>query len=229
MTGPAAFSEIPFEGQRTTPDTRMCGAAALCMVYRSFGLACEQAEVWEAVARGPRGRRLARTHLLCKDAVRRGLFGLIVQAAEPWTALRYCSASGLRVILNHRLSPAKLEGHYTVLVRTKDDAVVLHDPAAGPERWIARDEFLRLWKPPRSRSEITGDVYIALTDQPPAAAACTACGAVVPGSHRCDGCRQPFPVHPAAALGCTEPNCPQRVWQRIFCPECDTAVDRFSE
>src|SRR5438552_680660 len=111
MTGPEVSYEIPFERQWTAPSSRMCVAAALCMVYRSFGLACEQAEVWDHVARGSRGRRLARTQLLCKDALRRGLSALIVQGRDPWAALRRCAADGLRVILNHRLSPTKREGH----------------------------------------------------------------------------------------------------------------------
>src|SRR5262249_52843482 len=111
MSDPERFAEIPYEPQRKVPDARMCGAAALCMVYRSFGIPCEQIEVWEQVARGPRGRRAARTHVLCQDAGRRGLSGLILQAADPWAALQRCAAHGLRVILNHRLSLAKPDGH----------------------------------------------------------------------------------------------------------------------
>src|SRR5438309_779044 len=155
MTTLPEHAEIPFEHQLDAPDPRMCGAAALCMVYRSFGLACEQAEIWSEIARGPRGRRLSRTQLLCQHAIRRGLSGLIVQASDPWAALQRCGAGGLRVILNHRLSATKLEGHYTVLVRLDEEAVFVHDPAAGPERRISRDDFHRLWKPPLSRSEIS--------------------------------------------------------------------------
>lgn len=228
MTGAGACGAIPFERQQAGPEPRMCGAAALCMIYRSFGMDCEQAEVWAEVARGPRGRRVARTHLLCRHAIARGLGGVIFQAADPWAALQHSTASHLRVILNHRLSSAKPVGHYTVLVRLEQDTVIVHDPAEGPERRIRREEFLRLWKPVLTRSEIAGHVLVVLTDQAVDGAACVACGVSPAGSHRCAGCWQTFAVRPSAALGCTNAACPERIWRRIFCPECDTATDRVS-
>ena len=48
------LAAIPYERQEDVDGNRMCGAAALCMVYRSFGVACTQADVWHAVAGGTR-------------------------------------------------------------------------------------------------------------------------------------------------------------------------------
>src|SRR5437868_12294264 len=100
MNDPPNFCDIPFESQRTAPDPRMCGAAALCMVYRSFGLPADQGEVWKQVACSRQGRRLARTQPLCKDALRRGLSALILEARDPWAALRNCAAHAVQVVLN---------------------------------------------------------------------------------------------------------------------------------
>ena len=52
MTAVAA-GMIPYEQQH---EQRSCGAAALCMVYRSLGLPANQSEIWQRVARpGPWG------------------------------------------------------------------------------------------------------------------------------------------------------------------------------
>ena len=41
--------DIPYVRQNDPTSNRMCGAAALCMVYRAFGVACTQDEVWPLV------------------------------------------------------------------------------------------------------------------------------------------------------------------------------------
>ncbi|MEI4861631.1 hypothetical protein Q8G41_29010, partial [Klebsiella pneumoniae] len=72
--------EVPYERQVNTLSPRMCGAAALCMVYRSFGVVCSQEEVWPAlVAPSATGVPCARTYLLCADALRRGLAAVTLQ------------------------------------------------------------------------------------------------------------------------------------------------------
>ena len=82
----------------------MCGAAALSMVYRSLDLSCSQQEAWGEVAQLDRtGRLAAMTHLLARDATRRGLAAVVVQATDPWAILGRAVAGEVRVILNHRL------------------------------------------------------------------------------------------------------------------------------
>jgi hypothetical protein len=215
---------IPFEAQQDTPAERRCGAAALCMVYRSFGLACTQAEVWQEIARPDSlGNRCARTYLLAQDALRRGLAALVVQADDAWQTLRACAAPGLRVILNHRIAPDSTAGHYSVLVGFGDEYALVHDPRRGPGRRLGREELLALWRPFRARSEITGQVLAAFADGSPPVAACPSCGQSVPPSVPCLSCRAPIALRPAAALGCGTAGCPGRTWKRLFCPQCDTA------
>ena len=150
---------IPYERQQDADGNRMCGAAALCMVYRSFGVACAQADVWHAVAGGTRS---ARTRLICVDCLQRGFDALIVQARVPWDVLRVCSGNSIRAILNHRIAHTSPHGHYTVLVGLDDGRAVVHDPKAGPARNLDRTLLLQLWQPNGPASEITGRVLVAI-------------------------------------------------------------------
>jgi hypothetical protein len=196
-----------------------CGAAALCMVYRSFGIACVQAEVWRQVGRADRrGRMDSPTHLLARDALRHGLSAVIVQAADPWGMLTRCGAAGLRVIIHQRLRLGCMQRHFSVLVRIDDDAVLLHDPLYGAGRRVQRHYFLGLWS---SSDEQPGDVLVAFTDRPPTPCVCAACGAGVPAAIPCPRCRDVLPLQPAAALGCVTPGCRERGWRLLFCPHCD--------
>lgn len=219
-----ASSAVPYEKQLDIPGQRMCGAAALCMVYRSFQLTCSQSEVWSAIARpGAGGQHCARTHLLARAALERGLAALVVQPRDPWRALQSCAAHGIRVILNHRQTEHPAAGHYSVLVAVAEDHLRLHDPRLGPDQYLPRAEFLRLWAPIRGRSEITGHVFVAVAESP-GPWQCPRCQASLFGSQRCTGCGQVFPLQPSAALGCADSACSERLWSRLFCPYCDRVV-----
>jgi hypothetical protein len=218
----SASGDIPYEAQDDSPGDRRCGAAALCMALRSLGVPCSQAEVWPAVSRpGAGGVRRARTVLLCREAQRRGLAAVIVQARHPWEALRRAAAGPARLLLNHRASPGGAGGHYSVLVGVEEDAVVVHDPLAGPARRMAREEFLALWRP--ARPEVVGHVFVALTRGSAAAADCPLCGAAVPTTAVCPWCRGAVPLQPGV-LGCAADACRERLWNQVFCPGCDGGV-----
>ena len=47
--------EPPYERQGDPTSNRMCGAAALCMVYGSFGATWTQAELWPRIGRRDAG------------------------------------------------------------------------------------------------------------------------------------------------------------------------------
>jgi hypothetical protein len=216
---------IPYEQQAELSSNRTCGAAALCMVYRSFGLASSQAEVWPRIARHNRaGVPAARTHLLAADALRRGLAALVVQAGNPAQILERAGAAGLRVILNHRLQEGSPAGHYTVLVGLDEEQIILHDPQHGPNRRLARSHLLELWRPHVTGSEIVGQVLVALSNTSNCLRQCSACGTSTPHAVTCPGCLQPFALQPAAILGCVKPGCSNRTWQRLYCPLCDASV-----
>ena len=74
--------DLPYE--RQVLSTHTCGAAALCMVYRSFGVACSQQEVWPAIAASyTAGSFRARTYLICAHALRRGFAAVVHYGARP--------------------------------------------------------------------------------------------------------------------------------------------------
>lgn len=222
--------DIPYERQHDGSSDRMCGAASLCMIYRSFQLECGQDQVWQDIAKKDvRGAARARTYVLAQNALSRGVAALVLQAKIPWKALERCAAVGARVIVNHRLDKESTFGHYSVLLDIDEEQLFLHDPKEGPHRRLGREEFLELWRPNRPSSEITGGVLVALTDRPESFAGCSVCGLTLPESIICPNCDEPIVLQPAAVLGCRDNSCPERTWQCLFCPKCDMAVRRLEE
>jgi hypothetical protein len=220
---------IPYEKQADPQTGRMCGAACLCMVYRSFGKEVPQAEIWPAIAKQNQAGSLASTtHLMAKDALSHDLAAVAIQARHPLQALRLCHEGGIRAILNHRLQAASATGHYTVLVDLDSNSVVLHDPTFGPSKRFSQAELLALWQPNFSNSEIVGNVLIAIAADPPPAPACQFCHTLTPPSIDCPRCKTPISLRPAAVLGCMNPNCIARMWSYICCPSCDFMVDSNS-
>jgi hypothetical protein len=217
--------DVPYEKQIDSTSSRLCGAAALCMVYRSFGMDCTQAELATKITTpGASGNPGARTYLLAQEALGRGLSALVLRAKDPLRTLKACHNPSLRVILNYRPRMESPNGHFTVLVDVAADAVVVHDPLLGPHTRVLQSDLLNLWRPLAGGSEITGYVLIALAKDPPAAVPCPACGSAVPDSVACPGCRKSVALRPASVLGCMNPSCPERAWDTLFCPYCDTSL-----
>jgi hypothetical protein len=155
---------IPYESQL---EERACGAAALCMVYRSFGLDGSQSEIWERIARaGPWDQLRTNTRLLGADAIDCGLEALILKARDPCRVLELSLGTGIRIILNHRHSATSQAGHYSVFVSIDGEALVLHDPHWGPFRKLTWAELQELWRPTRGATEITGHVLVAFANAP---------------------------------------------------------------
>jgi hypothetical protein len=216
---------IPYEKQVDLQNGRMCGAAALSMVYRSYAKSVAQAEVWPHIAKHNRfGSLTAATHLITKDALKRGFAALAIQTANPLMVLRRCQDHGIRVILNHRLQEEVATGHYTVLVDIDDDSVLLHDPYYGPSRHVAHANLLDLWRPRYLNAEIAGNVLIGIAPEGEALPACSLCGAAIPPHVSCPRCGEAVPLQPAALLGCLGAECPGRMWRHIYCPFCDHAL-----
>ena len=199
------------------------------MVYQSLGMVHDQREIWQRVSMpdGSGGRKAA-THRLAADARACGFDALIVQAEEPWTTLERCLDRGIRVILNHRLAANCGWGHYSVLIAQDGDRIVLHDPQFGPWRCLWRHELLQLWRAAGARSEIAGQVLVAVAAPGAGQVDCEECRIPISTTHRCSGCRRPISLAPAEALGCLQPDCAAATWRLLFCPHCDRAVSRRS-
>jgi ABC-type bacteriocin/lantibiotic exporter with double-glycine peptidase domain len=154
---------IPYEKQEDLHTNRMCGAACLSMVYRSFGRRIPQAEIWSRISKHNRfGSLASTTHLMAQDAITRGYSALVIQAKQPLQVLRLCRENGIRALLNHRLKDDSPTGHYSVLVDIDADSVVLHDPFVGPLRRLSHAELLRLWQKGPPDAEISGNILIGV-------------------------------------------------------------------
>lgn len=210
---------IPYERQQETGRNRMCGAAALSMVYHSLGLTCTQTELWPRIAVTDRqGTCFAMTYLLCQNALQLGLHAVTIRAKDPLRILQICSGYSIRAILNHRLKSNSPLGHYTVLVDITSQHVIVHDPQFGQSRRITNADLLNLWQP---SDEITGKILIALTDTKSSINVCSRCGATIAESISCTKCNRRIPLQPVVALGCLKDSCPERTWEHIICPYCD--------
>jgi Peptidase C39 family len=213
---------IPYQSQSGPEIGRRCGAVCLSMVYRSFGREVPQAEIWPAIAKENRfGSLASTTHLMAKDALSRGFAAVAILTRHPLQALRLCRESGIRAILNHRLSSETRAGHYTVLVDIDETNVTLHDPFFGPARRLSHGELLELWQPRQPNSEIVGNVLIGIGDQPSPASSCALCQSTIPSAVECARCKKPVPLLPNALLGCMNTACVNRMWDYVCCPSCD--------
>lgn len=211
---------IPYEAQER-PDG--CAAAALAMVYRSFGIACAQAELWPRVTASVRGVPRGKTHLIGRDALSRGLSAVVVRPASPWEALRECANDSVRVILHHRISTAEPSGHYSVLAGIDETSLRLHDPLHGPDRRLGREEFLALWSPSRHGREVVGHVLVAISDRP-GECICLYCHSECPESIECVGCGSALRLRPAEVIGCLDLGCPGRRFEACYCLSCDMST-----
>jgi hypothetical protein len=217
-----AAAAIRYESQIEPQTSRMCGAACLSMVYRSFGKEVPQTEIWPAIAKQTASGSLASTtHLMALDAVNRGFRAVAIQARHPLQALRLCREWGIHAILNHRLRPEAPAGHYSVLVDLDDKTVVLHDPFYGPSRRLSHADLLELWQPHFTNSEIVGNVVIGIAAKPLAAPECEFCHTETPSHVDCPKCKKPVGLMPGALLGCMRDGCIARMWNYVCCPSCD--------
>lgn len=213
-----AASCLEYEPQLARPGLRTCGAAALCMVYRSLGMECQQEEVWDRLAARRRLRGGVRTCALAADAIAQGLAAVVVQTRQPWPFLSASSGAGVRVILNHRLAEHSPWGHYTVLDRIDEEAAWLHDPQLGPSRRVTRDELLRLWEGRWGRTEIAGRVAVVVGRRQAPDTVWQRCQRGLLPSADCPNCQQSIVLEPYSAFW------PERHWERIYCPRCDWSI-----
>jgi hypothetical protein len=66
---------------------------------------------------------------------------------------------------------------------------------------------------------------VAFTNAPANATICGSCEARVLASVPCVNCHESIPLHPGEILGCVKAGCPARMWEQIYCPQCDMGID----
>lgn len=216
------MAAIPFEAQINRDGQRTCGAAALNMVYKSFGIVLPQEAVWRVISLpDAHGGRFARTYRIAFDAMLRGVSAVAFKARDPIQAVQMILASGGSVIMNHRLRDNTGYGHYTVALSADNEKIVLHDPEFGPAQQKPASLMRELWQPKFASCEITGNFLIALAQGAPTSCNCTACGGLSRAAVSCPACHVTIPLQPSASLGCCSSTCDSRLWEALLCPFCD--------
>jgi Peptidase C39 family len=222
---------IPYEAQLDGPTNRMCGAAALVMVFKSFGLTADQTQIWQQVrTQAADGTWYAMSDSIGAFALNNGLRAVIARINQPIPVLATSWDNQVRVIINRRLAQDSFLGHFTVVAGITTGAVIEHDPQNGPNLPMPDATLLQLWTAngPCPPCEITGNIMIAF-DQPgptPPAEVCAAHhgqpSALTCESTTCQGKAVPFGIVPA--VGCAYQECAQRTWEVVICPWCNAEV-----
>ncbi len=216
------MSTIPYEAQKNCDGQRTCGAAALNMIYKAFGIVVPQEAVWRVISLpDAHGGRFARTYRLAFDASLRGVSAVAFKALDPVRSVQEILESGSSVIMNHRLTKDTGDGHYTVALRVQNNTITFHDPEFGPSQTKSVEAMRTLWQPKFASCEITGNFLIALAQYAKGTHRCKTCGTTTPASVPCPACQVTVPLQPAAALGCSSATCASRLWEVVLCPFCD--------
>lgn len=213
-----------FEPQLQVPRQRMCGAAALVMAYRKMGVYVDQRDVWNNIATEHHGNFRAHTFRMAQDAIKRGLDALIIQSHQPWNILKTCWRNNVSAIVNHRVDTNSSEGHYSMLAGIGYETIKLSDPLLGPEIEREQSSFLDSWLPRGDQCEIAGNVLLAIANPSEQPSVWSHCNRPFDDAVLCCRCDLPISLKPAMALGCWNPTCTQRLWCRIFCPQCDFPI-----
>ncbi|MFM7131882.1 MAG: cysteine peptidase family C39 domain-containing protein [bacterium] len=205
-----------------------CGAAALAMVLaRNDQPTSVEAIASELITTGPDGQPRIKTYQLAAFARRRGLLTTIARLEQPWKALYECQRANISVIINHRLDFDKPTGHFSVMTHFDPIAgeIRLNDPQRGPDTRWSLAEMTELWSPSVPNSQISGYIGVFCMQRPLGGVpgACNKCNSAEmnPEYFKCDKCNSLFEPLENHILGCLMPDCPDRLWQEIFCPECD--------
>lgn len=214
--------QIPYQPQRPIGTAqRTCGAAALAMVYESFGVAVADHTIWQQSAKHQHaGEICLRTHQLSADALARGFTAACLQVQSlGLPVIARLIQTGWRVIVNHLQTAETPQGHFSVVTGIDEHAITLHDPWAGPNRQLKHSDFMRLWSPPARPGrlnynlEIPGSVLVAIHNHPPAE------GDVQP----CPLCRGAFALPQSLGIGWISDWAD--AWAACFCPHCDARVE----
>ena len=122
-----------------------CGAAALQMVYDFWGLKSNQAELYKTLReknRSMKGAYIITLAPMIEDAHRRKFYACLKKFSIQNTDTL---SNELDFFLHEQKIPIiaclqwrkdqPLQGHYRVLIGRDGSDVILHDPAAGTEKW----------------------------------------------------------------------------------------------
>lgn len=207
------INSINYEGQEFPETQRRCGAAALTMALRAFGIEAEQERLWNALKTpvpGSENEFRVETYRIAQQARCEGLGVILGRLRDPWNFLLLQKPFSVHnpsaLILNHRTRLESPLGHFSVFLRTdaEKELVFLHDPQRGPERAVTKTELLALWSPLGKPCEITGRIALRFAPKDAFFERC-----------RCRWCESVLELPDSPKI--------RENWSRLFCPECGKA------
>jgi hypothetical protein len=207
-----------------------CGAIALRFVYKRLGSRASLDDIWHAIkvpkeALGP-GVYSSSSHLMCRDALDRGLNAVNIHARyeRGLDLLAKARQQKVEVIFVHGTADPAWR-HYSIVEGLDADSVDTFDPANQAFSSMNRQDLLEMWG--RLGNEGGGHSLLALSASPSEPARCDGCGTSIPPEIRCPdpGCRKAVPIEPGFLLGCVSKECPEAMWEWIECPYCGTLIE----
>jgi len=215
--------KIPYERQHDNAANRMCGAASIVMVLRSFNKSCSQDKIWEEIKDSDEsGRYHSKTHKVCQSFLKRGFKSLHLFAKNPINLLKLCQKHSVRVILGHRINNKSKLGHFTVFRELVDDSVIVNDPELGSKdgkgRKLETSELLDLMD---GEGEVAGNSCIVITNNLLNIKHCGVCDSEIPLFFNCRRCDYKLSLEPTLFIGCINYNCSQSLVNAIYCLNCN--------
>lgn len=214
--------ELPFVGQHGETH---CGGACLEMIYRKFGVARDQDQIFEeqAVSR-PRNpnERYIRTNRLALDARNCGLHAQLFKVQDVAATLRLCDELRVLAILEQvkDLKKGKEIGHFRVVAGLDGQATFnVYDPLLKHRKVFTANELRALSA--ASPPEVVGNFMVVIGDRPEEISNCHVCGREFPAEISCSKCTEPRKLPFSRLLGCLDPDCSGRVFIGLGCPRCN--------
>lgn len=134
------------------PNTAMCGAACLEMVYRHMGLTRTMEQIWPCIQGKDNrsGRVNCRTFLMEQDALKHGFVANLISADKPISLIEKCLSENICIIALCRLKGEPL-GHFCVITGRSFKGIHLNDPmldaSRGRNRIISEKELTEALRP----------------------------------------------------------------------------------
>ena len=132
---PLPLLDVPYLPQSEA----LCGAAAIAMVMRYWGVSGVYAETFADLVDPEAGG--IRGHDLMRALEERGFEATSFEGDTTRVQTALANRAPLVALIEDR--PGRL--HYVVIVGLRGDRLVLHDPARAPYRVMAIDGFVRAW------------------------------------------------------------------------------------
>jgi len=154
---PPAALDVPY----LTQSEDLCGGAAAAMVFRYWGDRHADPQLFAPLVDARAGG--IATDRLVDFVEGRGWRADVVTGSVAFLEAEITAGAPVVVLLQVR--PHRY--HYVVVVAASPDGLIVHDPAVGPSRHIALEEFIAKWQPANHWAVVISPLRVASGPQAP--------------------------------------------------------------